>query len=204
MGCRKYRFFPTIGQQHILREWMGTARYMYNLSVHNIQNENKPINWQKLRNMSVPKKVIPKGKEWLLRTPKEVRVNSIKEVVTAYKVNFKKLKRKQISHFSVRYRSKKKMNKEIITIPKTAIKIRNQEFKVYSRTIKKSIKLKTNKLISINNEVKIIHIKRCNLWYLCVPIEYNIINAENQSNNNNVVSIDPGVKTFLTVYDKDG
>ena len=66
--------------------------------------------------------------------------------------------------------------------------------------MKKSLKLNHKKICPINHEIKILHHKKCNLWYICVPIKYNIIPEKQR----NYVSIDPGIKTFLTLYDVNG
>ena len=52
----------------------------------------------------------------------------------------------------------------------------------------------------IKNEIKLLHDKSCNNWYICVPIEYDV----NSDNQGNIVSIDPGVKNFQTLYDGKG
>ena len=105
------------------------------------------------------------------------------------------------------YKSKKKLNSENITIPKSAIRKMDNgsSFKIYSRTIHSSIKLHHEKINDINNDIKVLHAKKCNLWYLCIPIEYDIKTlTENQGCVENIVSIDPGVKSFLTLYDPNG
>jgi len=207
MGTKKIRFLPTPEQQEILMEWMGTARYTYNQTIHKIKNEKQKINFYSLRNKIVPKKKIKQSKQWILNTPKDIRAASVKEVVTAFKSAFSNLRNRNINHFKIQYRCKKKQLRENIVIPKTAIKRLEggNSFKLYCRRIKTSIHTHHEHLEEINHEIRIIHIKKCNLWYLCVPIDYKISNpSENQARNGNVVSIDPGIKTFLTLYDKDG
>ena len=206
--CKKIRFLPTVDQQLKLREWSNTSRYTYNKTIHKINNEKQKTNFYNLRNKLVPKKVIPNGKKWILNTPKEIRANAVKEVVTAYKSCFSNLKNNNIKYFRMSYRSKKKQNQECISVPKTAIKNIDdgKSFKLYSRTLKSSIKLHHETILkNFDSEIKILHVKKCNLWYLCVPYEYDINSlTENQGKEINIVSIDPGTKTFLTLYDYNG
>ena len=207
MGTRKYRFLPTNKQKQILIKWCHTARYTYNQTVHKISKERQPKNWMTIRNRLVPKKKVPLGKEWILETPKDIRASSVKEVITSYKSNFTNLKNGNINHFKIGFRSRKKQTQETISIPKTAVKLldNGSKLKIYNRYTHSAFNLHHEKIEKINNEIKIIYVKRCNLWYLCVPIEYDICSlTENQGNGFNVVSIDPGIKTFLTLYDCNG
>lgn len=207
MGCKKYRFLPSAEQQKILNEWIGTARYTYNKTIHKIENEKQKVNFFNLRNNLVPKHKIHDKNKWILNTPKEIRAYSVKEAVTSFKSAFTNLKNKSINKFKIQFKSKKKLNEENITIPKTAIKTLNSgsEIKIYSRSIHQSIKLKKEKIESIEHDIKLIHLKRCNLWYLCIPIEYKFDElSESQGNSKEIVSIDPGIKTFLTLYDPKG
>ena len=205
MGCYKYRFFPTSTQKNILQEWMNTSRFVYNKTVHCIQKEHNKINFFSLRNKLVPKKNVISSQQWILNTPKEIRAYSVKEVVTAYKTCFSNLRTKTINKFKIGFRSKRKQNTETITLPKQSIKCAGNEFKVYCRKMKQSLKLNKEFLETVNHDFKILHVKKCDLWYICIPKQYDVSTriTENQSNPK-VISIDPGIKTFLTMYDKNG
>jgi len=201
MGTRKIRICPTPEQQIILNKWINTSRYTYNKAIHKIEKEKQKINFYNLRNKLVPKKNIIKSKEWMLDTPKDIRANSIREVVSMYKSAFTNLKNGNISKFNMRYRSRKLLS-EVISIPKTAIKISDdkKKFNLFTRYLKTPIKVFKELLPDINHEIKLLHDKKCNNWYICVPIEYNV----NSDNQGGIVSIDPGVKTFQTLYDANG
>jgi len=201
MGTRKIRISPTPEQQNILNEWINTSRYTYNKAIHKIENEKQKINFYNLRNKLVPKKNIIKSKKWILDTPKDIRANSIREVVSMYKAAFTNLKNGNISKFNMRYRSKKSLT-ETISIPKTAIKLSDnrKNINLFTSYLKTPIKVFKELIPDISHEIKLIHDKKCNNWYVCIPIEYNV----NSDNQGNVVSIDPGVKTFQTLYDAKG
>ncbi len=201
MGTRKIKISPTTEQQNILNKWINTSRYTYNEAIHKIEKEKQKINFYKLRNNIVPKKKIIKTKDWILETPKDIRANSIREVVSMYKTAFTNKKQGNIAKFKMKFRSKK-LNKESISIPKTAIKIseNKKSINLFTSYLKTPIKVFKELIPDIKNEIKLIHEKRTNDWYICIPVEYNI-NSENQGN---IVSIDPGVKTFQTLYDPNG
>lgn len=119
-----------------------------------------------------------------------------------YKSAFSNLKNKNIKKFHMNYRSRKQWF-ESINIPKTAIKISSckTKFKVYNTILKTEIQIKYEKqLPDIDHEVKLFHNKKNSSWYLCILIDHEV-KSENQGRT---VSIDPGVKTFLTLYDPRG
>lgn len=68
----------------------------------------------------------------------------------------------------------------------------------------KPIKEKTGKVLDkgqiLEHSVRI-QMTRTGKWYLCVPVEKNVIGSENQGA---IIGLDPGVRTFLTGYSPDG
>jgi len=205
MGVRKYRLLPTNRQKVILTKWMNTSRYTYNQTIHKINNEKQKINFYNLRNKITPEKKILPTKKWILDTPKDIRANAVQEAVTAYKSAFSNLKNKNIKYFKVRYRSKKHNLCNQITIQKSAIKLLSTSkkgLKVYSSYLNGSLRIKNDTIDKINHDIKIVHYKDCNQWYICVPRKSKLTTVlENQGS---VASIDPGDKTLLTIYDKNG
>ena len=144
-------------------------------------------------------------KDWELKTPKDIRAGAIKEVCDAYKTSFANLKAGNIKFFNLSFRKKNSPNK-CITIPKSMIKIKNNNitiaptylnknsnFKINTKTLKK------NKTIIINNDCKLI--KKNNNYYLLIPIQ--IIEKEKPLYNN-YCGIDPGIRTFMTTFGNNG
>ena len=102
----------------------------------------------------------------MLDTPKDIRANSIREVVSMYKSAFTNLKNGNISKFNMRYRSRKLLS-EVISIPKTAIKISDDKtkFNLFTTYLKTPIKVFKELIPDINHEIKLLHDKKCNNWY---------------------------------------
>ena len=201
-GTHKYRFYPTIDQQIILNNWINSSRYTYNQTIHKIENEKQKINFYNLRDKLVPKKKIIKSKKWLLDTPKEVRAYSVKEAVAMYSSAFSNLKNGNIHKFKMKYRSKKKTITESITIPHASTKLseNKKELRIYKTFLNSPLKMSHPIDIEIKKDFKILHHKKCNVWYFCIPIDYNVI----PDSQGDIVAIDPGVKTFQTLYDQNG
>ena len=202
LGCRKILLNPTKEQQDVFKKWMGASRYTYNQTVHKINNEKQKVNFYNLRNKLVPKEKIISSRKWLLDTPKDIRANTIRECVTMYKSAFSNLKNGNIKKFHMNYRSRKQWF-ESIHIPKTAIKVSacKRKINIYNSYLKTSIIIKNEKeLPNIDHEVTLFHNKKNSSWYLCILIDHKV-KSENQGGT---VSIDPGVKSFLTLYDPKG
>lgn len=176
---------------------MGTRRFVYNKTLDAIKNEKHPVNFFSLRNKLVIAKNNPNVKEWELETPKDIRAGAIRDLVKNYKTAFSCLKNKQIKGFKVGYASKK--DTPSIEIPKSSIKIKNGLF-MYKTYIPNKIKLapKQKLNISIDYDCRL-QIKN-NKWYLVVPMK---VKAKTIEERKSFCSMDPGVKSFQTVYSED-
>jgi IS605 OrfB family transposase len=203
-GTKKVRFVPTKDQQVQLKEWMGASRFMYNRTIHVIEKEKQKVNFQGIRNRLVPKKKLKKRDEWLLQTPKDIRAESIHNVITAYSSAFTNIKKGHIKRFHMRFRSKKHETSEWINIPKTSVAPTEdgKAMHVFKRYMKSPLTLKGDTLKSVDCDCKIHHNKETNRWYFLIPVKHSV--TENQGTRKPIVSIDPGVKTFLTLYDPTG
>ena len=221
----KVKLYFNKEQKQILKEWFGTYRYLYNyclnysqqkykssITLEHLFNEYHHLNFQDMRNMFVTKKgnenFIP---EWQFNTPKEVRVEAIKELITNIKTNIGKLKNHTITKFSMKYKSKKQ-NTQSITIPKSAIKFKDQKAYIYPTILKDSIKIGRRTLKKHKKKFKkfknldfnIEH--DCKLcfngfeYYLLIPIDKKV---QTKKDENKILAFDPGEKTFQTAFSEN-
>ena len=207
----KVKIYPNKQEKMMFKKWFGTYRFVYNRFINyieNNQNDNERFNFYKMRNKFVIHKNNHLINEWEIETPKDIRADSIKSCISAYKSNFTKLKNNQQTHFKMRYKSKKQKT-QCMTIPKTAIKTDNDEidgFYFYKRFLKSKVKIKkrTKKRIK-QKEIKFEH--DCKLlfdgmnYYLLIP--YKVNKKKFVSKNEKILSFDPGVRTFQTGYSND-
>ena len=201
---RKLKIYPNQNQKKILSKWFGTTRFLYNQVLYKHKNENEPISsFQTLRNKFVTAKDndIP---IWQLETPKDIRAETLRDLNKSYKVNLSNLKKKNISHFSFHYR-KKKSNQSIV-IPKSALKIKNNNLFIYSTYIKDKINcskrdFEKNKNLILNKNNKVDFDCRITFnglnYYLLIPYKVEKIN---NLENKKICSLDPGFRTFQTLY----
>jgi putative transposase len=198
-----------------LNEWFGTCRFLYNKSVHYI-NET-PEDPERFNFRSIRKKFVSKthrnnknktknenlnGIEWTLETPQKVRAGTLRTLESNYKSAFSNLKNKNISKFKMGFKSKKNLS-DCLTIEKKAISF-DEEFKIYPTYFNnqkfKLGKRKNKKLkeLKIEHDCKLI--KQCGKYYILVPVK--IDKKENKCEN--TVSLDPGSRTFLSGYSPNG
>ena len=174
-------------------ELIKTKNYYIDL----IKEKNK-IKREKAKEMKSEKNDIIN--EWELKTPKEIRAYAIDELCNAYKTAFGNLKNKNILTFDIEFRKKKDCKS--ITIPKNFIKLKDNKMFLAPTFLGKNKEIKfynKNKNLKIDNDCKIKKIN--NNYYLIIPIQ---IKEEKQNlNTENYCGIDPGVRTFMTLFNND-
>jgi hypothetical protein len=99
-----------------MNKWSDASRFTYNKTIECLNNpKNNCFNWTKLRNRFVTSKTrrgtintFFNNKQWLLETPKSIRLSSVKEASKNLKACFTNLKNKNINNFNLQFKSKKK------------------------------------------------------------------------------------------------
>lgn len=208
----KVRYYPKEEEVKKLNTYFGCCRKLYNLCIQNKENNT----FITLRDKYITK--LPKNEEnkYMKNVPKGIREYAIKEYVSAmqtnnkrydYLVNKKNKKNKKIKKPKMKYRKKK--NDQVITIPKESITIENNQIYMYkesfsknglrlkNKSYRKDKRLKEFLKGKINHNIKLIK-TRMNKYYICIPIDVKI--NRKKINDNNVVSCDPGGRTFMTTY----
>lgn len=199
LRAKKIKLKPTPNQKKILKEWINTSRAVYNIGVDEINKDSENANFYKLRNKHVSSK--NKGvknnnvEEWMLNTPKDIRADTLKELVANFKGNITKLRNNTINFFNLTHRTKKNPIYSM-PIPKSAIKLIDNEVKIYGRYIKDKIKLKEKKNIEINHDCKI-EWKYPNVFYLIIPYKKEFKEVEKEKD---IIALDPGVRKFMTSF----
>jgi len=194
--ARKIRIYPTPQQRKKIKEWIGTSRYVYNRCLEAIKDGKNNINFYELRNKFVIAKNNDLVEEWELKTPKDIRAGAIQDLITNYKVAFQNLKKGNITHFKMRYKTKKQTFS--LRIPKTATKISNKKLTIYKRYMKKPIKLSNDRALkdlSIEHDIRLF-VKR-NRWYISIPFTKKS-NKERKPRRR--CALDPGVISFQTSF----
>lgn len=199
---KKILLHPTPEQKIILRDWFFTSRAIYNNGVDKINEDGKNANFMKLRNELVTSKrngvKNENVKDWMLKTPKDIRADTLKELVGAFKGNMTKLKKKLINHFDLSHKTKKETSYSI-PVPKTAIKILDKQVKIYGRYIRDGIKIKEKKDFDLEHDCKL-EWRLPNRFYLIIPYKRKFEEIEKEKD---IVALDPGIRKFMTSYSQE-
>jgi putative transposase len=193
INCKKITILPNKKQTNILLNWMESYRKMYNETLVII----KKLIFEKNKNMFnfryIRTKFMKKIKTKLTNKSKinsHILDGAIKLACVSYKSASTNLKNKNIKYFKIRPIKQNKKSK-IIDLEKCYF---------FSDGFCKRVlgKMKTTNnfdFSSINSDCKLHYNKLINRFTLLVPTQINCFKAYN---NNKFISIDPGIKTFLT------
>ncbi len=214
--CKKYRLFPNPETRHVLRKWFGCVRKTYNLALGHLNKTQEKVDKYALRKQFVTAKNLPKSLSYLLDCPKHVRDGALDDLQSAFKTNFQKQKIDPDHRFQVKFRSKK--DEQSIVIPPEAVKSIVEDkpqddgnererwsLTMYPTYIQNAIKIRVRKrdtmMTTISCECRL-QLDRLGRFYLCVP--YEACALDNQGGQAKLrhswCSLDPGARTFQTVY----
>jgi len=203
--ARKIRIYPNQHQKKVFKEWFGVRRFVYNKVLSAIENDNEKINFMSLRNKHVTLKNNDSIQPFEVNVPKDIRAGAIRDLVKNYNTAFSLLKKKQVSHFKMSYSRKK--DTPSIEIPKTAIDWSQQKIGIDIYKKKELGKIKVSKRQSKKDHIpKPTH--DCRLmckddqWYLVIPMDKKR-NRHPSSLKQEICALDPGIKTFQTIYSND-
>jgi transposase len=190
--CKKVVILPSEKQQQILLSWFESYRKMYNntLTVINrliYENNKNKFNFRYIRTNEM--------KETKRLLTDESKINShildgaIKLACASYKSASSNYKNGHIKNYKIRPIKQSKKSK-IMDIEKC-------NFSSFGFCKNSLGKIETNcnfNFNDVNSDCKLHYNKSNNRFTLLVPIKQKV----NNNNNNNFISIDPGIKTFLT------
>ena len=182
-----------------MKQWMGTRRFVYNRVLSKVKSgEETKINFYALRNKYVTAKNNPSIERWQLDTPKDIRAGALRDMVKNHKTAFSQLRSKNISHFKMNYCSKK--DAPSIEIPKTALKF-DGGFFMYNSYMKTKINVgKRQKKIKLDIDYDCRLQCKNNEWWLLIPIKTKVKEVRKRKE---WCSLDPGVRSFQTIYSED-
>jgi putative transposase len=174
--AKKIRIKPNRAQERVLKQWLGIARYVYNLSVdHGVTNR-----------MSRQVEILGMLPAWADSAPYKVKQMAIEDAAVAKK-NLYKFRERTGCDGELKHR-RKRDRRDSIYIPKEAIK----PDAIYVRTLGR-MKF-TEPIQKPTSDCRLLHDN--GRYYLLVP--YNKPKRDNQADG--LVSVDPGVRTFVTFF----
>ena len=196
--CKKIILQPNEKQKKILLDWLNSVRLMYNQTLKFIKNrymlkKNTITDFRKLRKKLKDKKIILKK---IYNTPTHILDSGIKLASISYMSAFTNFKNKNIKHFNIRYIKQSKKT-HIMDIEKSYFNEKTFCPTFLGEKLLNKSNLKYNEIT-----------KDCKLHYCSINERFTLLVPEEKEkkkrkHNNSYISIDPGVRTFLTGMSND-
>ena len=217
---RKIALQLTTQQKVLFNKWFNVTRFVYNSALAAIKTHRVGYNLQQLRTMFVKTgcrflQLYPWVKD---QVPFDVRDEAIRDLVKSFKSNKAKLQKNGKGHFEVYFRRKKAKYDSMSFLKKHWTLQRGT---YYHKTMKEILgsesaaRIRTREpMPSMNHDGRLV--KENGRYYIVVTQSVqqfaNVVavydsGSENQGarqSKRRLVSIDPGVRTFLTCYDPNG
>lgn len=200
---RVISLFPTRNQARAMSDWIASTRKTWNLVHHEVQTNPKvEVSEVALRNKFVIKKhMTPNPKtEWLFRTHKRIREYAVRDYVSSVKGGITRVKKGQIRTFRMNPKFAKDET-QTICVSHEASSLIDGGVKLHGLCIRTREKLPIDKL---ENNMRLT--RYSGGWKLQVPYfvsEADLLSRE-CGDNDDIVSIDPGLKRFITFYSPRG
>ena len=202
--CRKIKFYPTKPQIEYFQKCFGTTRYLYNKTIKMYNQEKFNLNIVSARSIIMKNNKDMNNEDpekWLIDIPYDTRQLAISAALDAIKSSFALLKNGHINKFSMRMKTKKD-KKQVFYVNDKAIKNLNLFPKKLNDHSKLIVNNKYKKYYNYIPESDCIIQKDGFNYYILIPKEKEIkIEKERKEN---IVSLDPGIRTFQSFYTPDG
>lgn len=143
----------------------------------------------------------PLIKDFELKTPKDIRANTIKSLCDAFTSAISNLKKGNIKFFNMKFKKKDK-SYSMIELSSSSISMKNGDIKILPSIFRDDCILKISnknkkkyKDLTIENNVDIV--KKNGNFYIHI---LTVPKAKDKSTLNTICSIDPGLRTLATSY----
>ncbi len=184
LKSKKIRLYPNDEQKSLLRQWLGTARYIYNQTVAYLKQPDRLADW-----FGIKTELIAGLPAWAKSVPYQIKSVAVRDACIAVK-NAKMKCKKTGQIQKVKFKSKKEQ-RDSAFVPKSAVK----ESSFYTTLLGKMMRtaealpeaLYDCRLTCENGK-----------FWLCIPVRKTNLVPENQRYG--AVALDPGVRTFQTFY----
>jgi len=182
---KKIRIYLNPEQRNLVKRWMGVSRFVFNRTVEYLQQPDTKANWRAIKG-----ELLNSLPEWCSSIPYQIKSIAIKDACTAVREAKKKYKKTgQVQ--KVKFRSRKDRIQSCY-IPKSAV----TNLGIY-HTILGKIRYTEQLPDNIGDCRLVFHHGQ---HYICIPHDVPRQLSENQGR---VVALDPGVRSFLTLFTED-
>ena len=217
MKTRKVRVYPTQSQKALLRQWMGAVRWTYNQCTAHVNEVGiKGMTIAKLRALCVKKEALVKlGMDsWADTIPFDIRDEGARDLLKAFKSNFAKKKKQAAASkapftFRMHFRSVRD-GRDTITVFK---KHWGRRKGVFAPLFAPGTLRSAEPLPEVLEADSRLLRDKLGRYWMCMPIRAELrqgrgrgsesqapSNTSSPSSSFRVAAMDPGVRTFQTVF----
>ena len=192
----RYRFYPTLSQEVLLRKTMGCSRFVYNhflaLRIKEWTTNQKSVSYYDTCSLLTELKK-EEDTKWLSDVSAVALQQSLQNLQEAYNNFFKGLKKKQRVGFP---RFKKKSNRNSIRLTKGAFRYKNNQ--VFIPKSKTPLNIRWSRQLSSEDINSItISLTPSGKWFISILVED--LNDYTLPLCDKVLGIDLGIETFATL-----
>ena len=213
VASRCVRLYPNKADALVLRSWMGHSRYIYNQSI-DYMNQHKVYRYEAIREVLTKEENLQHP--WLRELPSDSRKYAVMNACDAFKSNFAKKKKDPRHSFDIKKRTKKSHVQQL-TFEARSLRVLKEEGSTARIRIvdTKAPQLSKDGISCSIKHKHLINESRDPILQMDRLGRFNLIirywkppSLESQEqrprNSSSIVSLDPGVRTFMTTYSPDG
>lgn len=180
---------PNKRQSELLKEWFGTARFVYNYTINYVGKYKNHDTFYNIRKKVIDR--LTKKKEFTKRTPYDIKASAVQDAYIAIQ-NAIKLYQETGTISKLKYRKKKDLSQSILICKKY---FKGDSFYTSKENMGNLIKSCEPKWV-VNHDSRVSY-KRRDGFYLHIP---ELITESPPLQRIPFLAFDPGVRTFLTGY----
>ena len=202
---KKFKFFPSDSLALHIKNSFRVTHYLYNYCIH-LLNLNYKVTQQIFRDLLIntnhPNNIFPPNvKRDLESIPYDVKDEVIRDFIKAYKIQLDLVKQGKLKHFEMKVRSKAETYSKTITINHKHIKFKPCGIQFFPNSWSKEFIRFVEPLSPITHDCRI-QVNKDGQFFLLVPIDKDQ-RKPMTVRKQKIGALDPGVKTFQTVYGSD-
>ena len=213
MRAKKIKLQLKGWKRELVKKWLGVTRFMYNHALALMRQRLRPIKELRALLLNADSPLV-QANPWLLDCPYDIRDEAVRDLVKNYKTNFARRRANPAHNFEIRFMSKKRDTQSMSILKKhwkNGFYCPTFMAKVASEAGAKKkpfrgweplpselqyggrlLRTKTGEFFLVVNQSE----PASDAW----AREHQAGAAQRRA----IVSIDPGVRTFLTCYDPEG
>jgi IS605 OrfB family transposase len=201
--CKTVKIKLTTKQKKKFANLFHTYRFVYNKTLEYLKNNKKPIHKFQLTKKTRKKWL---NFDWLNEFPERIIRSAIHNAINTFSTSFAMLKKRIITHFNPHFKTKRVAQQTMchinLPITKTGTILPKYFKTVGSPKFACTINpLKVNGQIVKTGDYTLTWNQCTNVFHIIIPYEFQTVtNIEKRP----VISIDPGIRTFITAYDPFG